>query len=102
MSAKIRAQYPHFYRFGEYFDSSIGTLSNFERATDIAVLDFAGKDAMQSVFSNPNSSFATLNGYLDTDFSTYRNPYELATFVSFRQACLTTRNLRLNRIPSRR
>jgi glycosidase len=80
MSTKIRAQYPHFYMFGEYFDSNMSTLSNFEKATDITVLDFAGKDAMKSVFSNPNSSFATLSGYLDTDFSTYRNPYELATF----------------------
>ena len=79
MANTIRAQHPDFYMFGEYFDSSMTNLSNFQKATTISVLDFTGKDAMLGVFGG-NNSFSALEGYLDLEFDHYKNPYDLATF----------------------
>ena len=75
----IRAQHPGFYLFGEYFSDSMAELSNFQNATNISVLDFAGKSAMQSVFGGGNS-YANLAGYLDLENNQYKNSYDLATF----------------------
>lgn len=80
LARKIRARHPGFYIFGEYFEHYQSDLARFQNRTTINVLDFAGRKAMNEVFTSSYSSYSMLQKYLDLNFSEYQNPYNLATF----------------------
>ncbi|WP_438864154.1 alpha-amylase family glycosyl hydrolase [Neptunicella sp.] len=81
-SDKIRAKHPGFFMFGEAFDYNAEHIAEHTLAKNggISVLDFPGQQAMVKVFSDPDSDYADLLGYLHLTGGPYANPYDLTTF----------------------
>ncbi|GAB3113023.1 cyclomaltodextrin glucanotransferase [Aestuariicella hydrocarbonica] len=79
---RIRQQHPGFFMFGESYNWEAEKLAEhtWPENGGMSVLDFAGRQAMVSVFENSDSHFASLLDYLHLDDGLYRNPYELMTF----------------------
>lgn len=82
MSARVRAQHPGFYMFGESFQYDANFIAQHTQPKNggIAVLDFPLQKAMVSVFESADSDFAGLAEHLYLTHGPYHNPYELTTF----------------------
>lgn len=81
-SARIRAQKPGFFMFGEAFDYDPASIARhtWQRNAGVSVLDFPLRGAMSDVFGRKGEGFEKLDGTLFLGEGPYRNPYELMTF----------------------
>jgi len=81
-TARIRAEHPGFFMFGESFDYDAAKIAEHTWPENgaVSVLDFPGRARMLEVFENPGSDYAGLLDYLHLEDRVYRNPYELMTF----------------------
>ena len=81
-SDRIRSEHPGFFMFSESYTFSAPKVAEhtWPENGGISVLDFPGQKSIRDVFSDPGSSFSTLQGYLHLDDGLYQNPYELMTF----------------------
>lgn len=81
-TARIRAEHPGFFMFGESFDYDAAKIAEHTWPENgaVSVLDFPGRARMLEVFENPGSDYARLLDYLHLEDGVYRNPYELMTF----------------------
>ena len=81
-SARIRAQHPGFFMYGEAFDYSPDNIGKFTWPQNggISVLDFPLRGHIADVFEHPDSDYAHLLDRLYLTNGPYQNPYELVTF----------------------
>ncbi|HVJ38547.1 MAG TPA: alpha-amylase family glycosyl hydrolase, partial [Stenotrophomonas sp.] len=81
-SARIRAQKPGFFMFGEAFDYDATSIARhtWQRNAGVSVLDFPQRGAMSEVFGRAGGGFEKLDAPLFLGDGPYRNPYELMTF----------------------
>lgn len=81
-TARIRAEHPGFFMFGESFDYDAAKIAEHTWPENgaVSVLDFPGRARMLEVFENPGSDYGRLLDYLHLEDGVYRNPYELMTF----------------------
>jgi cyclomaltodextrin glucanotransferase len=81
-SARIRAERPGFFMFGEAFDYDSASIARhtWPRNAGVSVLDFPLRGAMSDVFGRKQAGFERLAGALFLQDGPYRNPYELMTF----------------------
>lgn len=81
-TARIRAEHPGFFMFGEAFDYEAANIAPFTWSANggISLLDFPLKKAITEVFQNPGGDFAALAPALQLEDGPYQNPYELAIF----------------------
>lgn len=81
-AARIRAQRPDFFMFGEDFrwDAQDIAPHTWPENGGISVLDFPLKKALAEVFEKPGSDYARLAPALYLEHGPYQNPYELMTF----------------------
>jgi glycosidase len=81
-SDRIRAEHPGFFMFGEAFDHDAAAIAphTWPENGGISVLDFPLKQALVTLFEDPNSDFATVPEHLHLTDGPYQNPYDLATF----------------------
>lgn len=81
-AARIRAQHPGFFMFGEAFDYSPDNIGQYTWARNggISVLDFPQQQAIKAVFEHPGSDYGQLRSKLYLTNGPYANPYELVTF----------------------
>lgn len=81
-SARIRAERPGFFMFGEAFDYDPASIARhtWTRNAGVSVLDFPLRGALSDVFGRRQAGFERLAGALFLEDGPYRNPYELMTF----------------------
>ncbi|MDH3646759.1 MAG: alpha-amylase family glycosyl hydrolase [Gammaproteobacteria bacterium] len=81
-SDRIRIQHPDFFMFSESFEFNAAKVAahTWPENGGISVLDFPGQKSMNEVFTDPDSAFVGLSGYLHLKDGVYQNPYELMTF----------------------
>lgn len=80
--ARIRAEKPGFFMFGEAFDYDPASIARhtWTRNAGVSVLDFPLRGALSDVFGRRQAGFERLAGALFLQDGPYRNPYELMTF----------------------
>lgn len=80
-AARIRAERPGFFMFGEAFEFDANRIAEhtWARNGGISVLDFPMKAAMEEVFAK-GAGFERLTEALHLQGGPYANPYDLATF----------------------
>lgn len=80
-SAKIRAQHPGFFMFGESYDYQAEVIAKHTLPENggVSVLDFPLKAAFEQTFAK-NGSYAQLDRALYLENGPYQNPYELMSF----------------------
>ncbi|WP_434213259.1 alpha-amylase family glycosyl hydrolase [[Pseudomonas] boreopolis] len=81
-SARIRAEKPGFFMFGEAFDYDPASIARhtWTRNAGVSVLDFPLRGALSDVFGRKRAGFERLADALFLQDGPYRNPYELMTF----------------------
>ncbi|HZP64774.1 MAG TPA: alpha-amylase family glycosyl hydrolase [Rudaea sp.] len=81
-AARIRADHPGFFMFGEDFEYDPKKIAPYTRRDggDISLLDFPLRAKLQQVFEHPGSDYAALAPALFLENGPYRNPYDLVTF----------------------
>lgn len=81
-SARIRAEHPGFFMFGEAFDYDPASIARhtWTRNAGVSVLDFPLRGALSDAFGRKQAGFERLAGELFLADGPYRNPYELMTF----------------------
>ncbi len=81
-AARIRAQHPGMYMFGEAFDYDAAKIAQFTLPENgsISVLDFPMRQAMEDVFGRKGAGFERLEEALHLSGGPYANVYDLATF----------------------
>ncbi|WP_037073027.1 alpha-amylase family glycosyl hydrolase [Pseudoxanthomonas suwonensis] len=81
-AARIRAQHPGMYMFGEAFDYDAVKIAQFTLPENgsISVLDFPMRQAMEDVFGRKGAGFERLEEALHLSGGPYANVYDLATF----------------------
>jgi glycosidase len=81
-TARIRAQHPGFFMFGESFayDANKIAAHTWPENGAISVLDFPLKAAMEKTFSKPEGSFKDIDQALYLENGPYHNPYVLMSF----------------------
>lgn len=79
---RIREKNPNLFMFGESWSYEADFIAQHTRPENggVSVLDFPGREAMVSVFENPESSYEQLIDYLHLDTGMYQNPYELMIY----------------------
>lgn len=82
VSRRLREQRPGLYLFGEAFDYEAKNIAPFTWPENgsISMLDFPLKQAMDRVFTAPDSDYADLLPALHLEQGPYQNPYDLAIF----------------------
>ncbi len=78
---RVREQHPDFFMFAESysFDASEIAQHTWPENGGISVLDFPGKQSMNTVFAD-GGSYSAIVDYLHLESELYQNPYELMTF----------------------
>ncbi|SFN10258.1 alpha-amylase family glycosyl hydrolase [Dokdonella immobilis] len=81
-AARIRADHPGFFMFGEAFDYDAAKIAPYTWNENgrYSVLDFPMKQAIAATFEKPGGDFAALAPALALEGGPYQNPYELTTF----------------------
>ncbi|NNM20000.1 MAG: cyclomaltodextrin glucanotransferase [Gammaproteobacteria bacterium] len=81
-SDRIRERHPGFFMFSESFEFNAARVAEhtWPQNGGISVLDFPGQKLISEVFTDADSSYAQLAGYLHLTDGIYHNPYELMTF----------------------
>ncbi len=80
--ARMRAQKPGMFMFGEAFDFDATKIAEHTWAKNagVSVLDFPLKEGLAKAFGREGAGFEVLARPLYLDGGPYANPYELATF----------------------
>jgi cyclomaltodextrin glucanotransferase len=81
-AARIRADHPGFFMFGEAFDYDANKIAPYtwNENGHYSVLDFPMKKAIADAFEKSGGDFAALGAALELENGPFQNPYELATF----------------------
>jgi glycosidase len=81
-AARIRAQHPNFFMYGEAFDYSPDNIGQYtwKKNGGISLLDFPQQQAIKAVFEHAGSDYGLLRSKLYLTNGPYANPYELVTF----------------------
>ena len=82
VARRLRSERPGLYLFGEAFDYEANNIAPFTWPENggISMLDFPLKQAMDRVFTRPDSDYAELLASLHLESGPYQNPYDLAIF----------------------